>query len=151
MICVRCCAWPPAATPSRALRSVDSRTLRSTPESGGRASYDGAKRKKGAKLHLAVDTLGHLLALHVTPASVDDRAVVGHLAEAVQAATGQSVELAHVDQGYTGQKATDAAKAHGIDLAVVKLPEAIACDPPEGQAARRPEGAASCCSRAGRS
>jgi transposase len=110
------------AQPSTAI--LDSRTLRSTPESGERAGYDGAKRKKGAKLHLAVDTLGHLLALHVTPASVDDRAAVGRLAEAVQAATGQSINLAYVDQGYTGQKAADAAKAHGIGLAVIKLPEA---------------------------
>ncbi|WP_415494670.1 transposase [Acetobacter sp.] len=47
---------------------IDSRTLRSTPESGSRVGYDGAKRKKGSKLHMAVDTLGHLLALHVTPA-----------------------------------------------------------------------------------
>jgi hypothetical protein len=41
-------------------------TLRSTSESGEQAGYDGAKRKKGAKLHLAVDTLRHLLALQVT-------------------------------------------------------------------------------------
>ncbi|MBC9210193.1 IS5 family transposase, partial [Roseomonas aerophila] len=103
---------------------LDSRTLRSTPESGARAGYDGAKRKQGAKLHLAVDTLGHLLALHVTPANADDRAEVGRLAQAVQASTGQSVELAYVDQGYTGTRAADAAKAHGIELEVVKLSEA---------------------------
>jgi transposase len=42
---------------------MDSRTLRSTPESGHRGGYDGAKRKKGSKIHAAVDTLGHLLAL----------------------------------------------------------------------------------------
>ena len=43
---------------------LDSRTLRSTPESGARAGYDGAKRKRGSKVHAAaVDTLGHLLAL----------------------------------------------------------------------------------------
>ena len=59
------------AEPSAAV--LDSRTLRSTPESGERAGYDGAKRKKGSKLHMAVDTLGHLLALHVTPANADDR------------------------------------------------------------------------------
>ncbi len=40
---------------------IDSRTLRSTPESGGRAGCDGAKRKKGSKIHMAVDTLGHPL------------------------------------------------------------------------------------------
>lgn len=48
---------------------LDSRTLRSTPESGGRAGYDRGKRKKGSKLHLALNMLGHLLALHVTPAN----------------------------------------------------------------------------------
>jgi len=103
---------------------LDSRTLRSTPESGPRASYDGAKRKKGSKIHIAVDTLGHLLAAHVTTASEQDRAQVGVLAEAVQAATGESVELAYVDQGYTGETAAKAAAEHGIRLEVVKLDEA---------------------------
>jgi hypothetical protein len=78
---------------------IDSRTLRSTPESGPRAGYDGAKRKRGSKLHMAVDTLGHLIALHVTPADVDDRAEVGRLAAAIQDATGEAVALAYVDQG----------------------------------------------------
>lgn len=103
---------------------LDSRTLRSSPESGERAGYDGAKRKKGSKLHMAVDTLGHLLALHVTPADADDRAQVGRLAKAVQAATGESVEVAFVDQGYTGEKPAKAARANGIELEVVKAPEA---------------------------
>src|SRR6516225_8376809 len=95
------------AEPTAAI--IDSRTLRSTPESGPRAGYDGAKRKRGSKLHLAVDTLGHLLALHVTPANVDDRAEVGRLAEAIQDATGESVTLAYVDQGYSGEKPAAAA------------------------------------------
>ena len=55
---------------------VDSRTLQSTPMSGERAAYDGAKRKRGSKVHIAVDTLGHLLALRVTPADAQDRAQV---------------------------------------------------------------------------
>ena len=108
--------------PSAAI--IDSRTLRSTPESGARAGYDGAKRKKGSKLHLAVDTLGHLLSVRVTPASADDRAEVGDIAKDIQAATGQSVTLAFVDQGYTGERAAEAAQEHGIALEVVKLPEA---------------------------
>ena len=66
------------AHPSAAI--FDSRTLRSTPESGARATYDGAKRMKGSKVHIAVDTLGHLLALVVTPAKEQDRAQVGRLA-----------------------------------------------------------------------
>jgi transposase len=116
------CAAGRTAEPSAAI--VDSRTLRSSPESGERAGYDGAKRKRGSKLHLAVDTLGHLLALHVTPANADDRAEIGQLAEAVQEATGKSVSLAYVDQGDTGERAEAAAAEHGITLHVVKLPEA---------------------------
>ena len=103
---------------------LDSRTLRSTPESGSRAGYDGHKRKKGSKIHIAVDTLGHLLALHVTPANAQDRAQVAALAEAVQEGTGQHVELAYVDQGYTGEIAARAAEAQGIQLEVVKHSEA---------------------------
>src|ERR1700728_3172736 len=53
---------------------LDGRTLQSTPESGNRAGYDGYKRKKGSKVHAAVDTLGHLLALKVTAASEQERA-----------------------------------------------------------------------------
>ena len=111
-----------SAEPSAAI--FDSRTLQSTPESGARAGYDGAKRKKGSKLHMAVDTLGHLLALHVTPANEQDRAQVGQLAQAVQQATGDSVEIAYVDQGYTGDTPVQAARQHAIELTVVKLPEA---------------------------
>ena len=107
--------------PSAAI--FDSRTLQSTPESGHRAGYDGAKRRRGSKIHAAVDTLGHLLALHVTPASEQDRAQVGVLAEAVQFVTGGTVELAYVDAGYTGEEPAHAAQAHGMRLCVVKLPE----------------------------
>jgi transposase len=103
---------------------LDSHTLRSTPESGSRGGYDGAKRTKGSKVHAAVDTLGHLLALFVTPASEQERAWVGELAEAVQQATGESVELAYVDEGYSGERAAEEAEARGITLEVVKHPEA---------------------------
>jgi transposase len=103
---------------------LDSRTLQSTPESGARGGYDGAKRRKGSKVHAAVDTLGHLLALHVTAANEQDRAQVERLAEEVQQITGDTVELAYVDQGYTGEAAADAADKHGIQLEVIKHTEA---------------------------
>lgn len=76
---------------------MDSRTLRSSPESGERAGYDAAKRKRGSKVHLAVDTPGHVVALHVTPANVDDRAEVGRLSAEVQSETDGSVALGYVD------------------------------------------------------
>ena len=103
---------------------LDSRTLQSTPESGAEAGYDGAKKRKGRKVHLAGDTLGHLLALHITPANEQDRAQVEQLCAEVQEATGESVEIAYVDQGYTGPTAAQAAARHGLELVVVKLAEA---------------------------
>jgi transposase len=103
---------------------LDGRTLQSTPESGRRAGYDGHQKKRGSKTQVAVDTLGHLLALVVTPASDQEREQVERLAAAVQEATAQTVELAYVDQGYTGDDAAAAAERHGIRLEVVKHSEA---------------------------
>jgi transposase len=102
----------------------DGRTLQSTPESGTRAGYDGHKKKKGSKVHVAVDTLGHLLAMVVTPANEQERAQVAALAQEVQIVCNQAVELAYVDQGYTGEKAAEAAQQHKIQLEVVKHTEA---------------------------
>src|SRR5215218_653370 len=103
---------------------LDGRTLQSTPESGHRASYDGHKRKKGSKIHIAVDTLGNLLAVHITAGREQERAQVEALAVEVQAVTGGEVELAYVDQGYTGEAPATAAAEQGIVLEVVRLPEA---------------------------
>ena len=138
-ILLRLTAQRPHLEPTAAI--LDSRTLPSTPESGARTGCDrygpgdrfsstspggrdGAKRRKDSKLHLAVDTLGHLLALHVTPADEQDRAQVGLLCEQIQEATGETVQLAYVDQGYTGEDAQTAAQQQGIALEVVKLPQA---------------------------
>ena len=108
--------------PSAAI--LDSRPLPSSPESGGRAGYDGAKRRRGSKGHRAVDTLGSRLALHVTPANEQDRARVKALARQVQVVTGETVKVAYGEQGYTDvQPAQDAAQA-GLPLEVVKLPAA---------------------------
>jgi transposase len=103
---------------------LDGRTLQSTCESGPRAGYDGYKRKRGSKVHMAVDTLGQLLAVHVTPANEQERAQVSELARQVQHATGQTVRIAFADQGYTGAQPAEAARDEGIELQVVKLPEA---------------------------
>ena len=111
--------------PSAAI--FDGRTLQSSIESGARAGYDGHKKKRGSKVHMAVDTLGNLLAVLVTPANEQERAQVEQLAKAVQDATQQSVTLAYVDQGYTGDAPAEAAKEQGMTLEVVKLLEAKNC------------------------
>jgi len=110
--------------PQPAAAILDGRVLQSSPESGARAGYSGHKRRKGSKVHAAVDTLGHLLALVVTPANEDERTQVGVLAQEVQAVTGHSVEVAFVDQGYTGDEAAAAAAEHDLRLEVVKLEQA---------------------------
>ena len=105
--------WHPSAA------VLDSRTLKSTAASEG-AAYDGAKRMKGRKLHLAVDTLGHLLAAVVSPADVQDRAVVAQLCAEMQAEVDGAVTAAFVDQGYTGAAPEADAARQGIELLVVK-------------------------------
>jgi len=107
---------------------LDGRTMQSTPESGKRAGYDGHKKKKGSKVHMAVDTLGHLPSLIVTLADEQERAQVYELAEQIQEETGESVELAFVDQGYTGEQAAEGAAEHRIRLEVVKLPCTVSPD-----------------------
>ncbi len=103
---------------------LDGRTLQSTVASGARAGYDGHKRKRGSKVHMAVDTLGHLLAVHITPASEQERGQVAELAHQVQTVSGEQVQVAYVDQGYTGATPRQAARECCIDLQVVKLDEA---------------------------
>ena len=65
---------------------------------------------------MAVDTLRHLLALHVTPANEQDHAQVAQLAEQEQDVTDTSVEVASVDQADTGERR--------MQLEVVKRPQA---------------------------
>lgn len=55
---------------------LDGSTTKSNCESGPRAGYDAYKRKRGSKAHIAVDTLGQLLAVHVTPANQRERVQV---------------------------------------------------------------------------
>lgn len=96
---------------------MDGRTLQSSCESGQHAGYDGYKRKRGSKVHIAVDTLDHLLAMHITPADEQQRTQVHTLCEQVQQATGHTVELAWADQAIARQAAQD----NGINLQIVKL------------------------------
>ena len=80
--------------------------------------------QKGSKVHAAVDTLGHLLALKVTAANEQERAQVGDLVQEVQQVTGEHVEVAFVDQGYTGEEPAAQAARQGVRLVVVKLEQA---------------------------
>jgi transposase len=77
----------------------DARTLQSTVESGSRASHDGHERREDSKAHIAVDMLGHMLALMVTASDEQERGQVTASARTVQEATGETVEPTYVDRG----------------------------------------------------
>jgi transposase len=124
MTCARCFGFWRSAMKNPPPLCSFARTLQSSVESGGRAGYDGHKKRKGSKVHMAVDTLGHLLAAHVTAANEQERTQVGELAAQVQEITGENVEPASVDQGYTGEEPANEAAAQGIRLEVVKHAEA---------------------------
>jgi transposase len=84
----------------------------------------GPKANRGSNGHIAIDTLGHLLVLHVTPANEQDRVQVAQLAEQEQNVTDTSVEVASVDQGDTGARARQDAVDHRMQLEGVKRPQA---------------------------
>lgn len=123
---------------------VDDLARGAAPDSGSQA---GAKRKRGSKVHMAVDTLGYLLTLHVTTADADDRTEVERLARTVQAITDESIDLVYVDQGSTGERAAGGVDWHGIELDVVKSPSSMRhCSKDRGdqpRATARPRHAAS--------
>src|SRR5437763_427417 len=82
--------------------------------SGGRAGYDGAKKRKGSKVHLAVDALGNLLALTATAAGERERARAAAPTARLQEAIGGAVQVASADRGHTGDAAAGQAEANGI-------------------------------------
>jgi transposase len=102
---------------------VDSRTLRSTVESGQRARVDGHNRVRGSKVHVVVDTMGTLLAMSVTAANEAERRQLSALAQRVQEVTGETVQVLYADAAYTGEEAATAAQEQGMRLVVVQRPE----------------------------
>ena len=104
--CARCCGWPTGRDPEPTAVILDGRTLRSTPESGHRAGYDGHKKTQGLARCTPPSTPS---ATCWPPAAPRPTRRSGRrsaaLAAEVQEVTGDTVELAFVDQGYTGEDA----------------------------------------------
>ena len=84
---------------------VDSSSVKGMPLAGPRG-FDGAKRIDGIKRHILVDTTGLLLAVHVTPANVQDRAAFADLLTTCDTKT---VTKVRADKGYTGTAPAEAA------------------------------------------
>ncbi len=104
--------------PSTAI--LDSQSTRTSPQ-GGQKGYDAGKRVKGRKRNLVVDTLGLLLAVVVTAASVQDRdGAVPAMAQAC--AKYPSLKRVFVDSAYAGRCAEALQQTHQIEVHVVRHP-----------------------------
>ena len=88
------------------------------PESGARAGYHGARRRERAKVHIAVDTLSHLLALKVTAA---DGAIASRWLRSPQRRRGHRLQRGTGLRrpGLYRTNAAEAASEHGVRLEVV--------------------------------
>ena len=126
MTCACCCAWAQGRAPSPTAVILDSRTLQSTPESGAPGRLRRGQAQEGVARSMSRSTRSATCWRCTSPRPMSRTAARSRgLAEAVQAATGETVELAFVDQGYTGEpRPATAAAGHGIRLEVVKLPAA---------------------------
>ena len=99
---------------------IDAQSTRSTAQ-GGNTGFDAGKKVKGRKRHLVVDTLGLLLALSVTAASVQDRdAAPAVVAQACAKVPG--LMKLYTDGAYGGTCAQAIEQTHGISVEVVRHP-----------------------------
>ncbi|HEX8932965.1 MAG TPA: IS5 family transposase [Pseudonocardiaceae bacterium] len=107
-----------AAAPSAAI--IDSASVKAA-ETVGAASrgYDAGKKINGRKRHIAVDTLGLLLCVLVTAASVQDRDGAKPLLELL-AASFRRIRLVWADGGYAGKLVVWATEHFRLRLQIVK-------------------------------
>jgi transposase len=106
------------AAPSAAI--IDSQSVRAA-ETVGRPTrgYDAGKKINGRKRHIAVDTLGLLLCVLVTAASVQDRDAARPLLNHLAAAS-HRIRLVWADGGYAGKLVNWAHTSLTIALKIVK-------------------------------
>lgn len=99
---------------------LDSQSVKTSPQ-GGPKGYDAGKKVKGRKRHLVTDTLGLLIAVMVTAASVQDRdAAVPSVDLAKEKVPG--IRMLYVDGGYAGARVQEIREKHDIDVEVVRHP-----------------------------
>lgn len=107
-------------TPDPSAVIIDSQSTRSTAQ-GGETGFDAGKKVKGRKRHLVVDTLGLLIAVTVTAASVQDRdGAPAVIAQACAKAPG--LKKVFADSAYAGKCAEGIEKAHGIVVEISRHP-----------------------------
>ena len=102
---------------------IDSQANRISPQ-GGTSGYDAGKKVKGRKRHIVTDTLGLLLAVSVTAASVQDRDGAPQVV-AQACAKYDTVKLLYADSAYAGQCAERLRHDNAIAVDVVRRPGAF--------------------------
>lgn len=98
--------------------TIDSQSVKGSTQGGG-YGYDAGKKVKGRKRHVLVDTLGLILSMAITPASVQDRD--GAVPVIERAALEHSeIQKVWADGVYNGQPIKELGERTGIDIEVVK-------------------------------
>jgi len=109
------------AVPTAAV--IDSQSVRAAEEvARSSRGYDAGKKVQGRKRHIAVDTIGLLLTVLVTAASVQDRDAAKPLLWNLRKAF-PSVKLAWADGGYAGKLVTWAKTALKLTVQIVRRPD----------------------------
>lgn len=99
---------------------LDAQSVKTSPQ-GGPKGYDAGKKVKGRKRHLVTDTLGLLVAVLITAASIQDRdAALPVMDLAMAKAPG--IKMLYVDGGYAGMRAQELRQRHQIQVEVVRHP-----------------------------
>ena len=99
---------------------IDSQSVKAADTVGAATSgFDGGKKIKGRKRHVAVDSNGWLLAVLVTAASVQDRDG-GHRLVALLRERFSTITLVWADGGYAGRLVAWAAAVLALTVTIVK-------------------------------